>query len=69
MTAPDPLNYGWWLASRSAGIVALVAASASVIIGLLMANGLLQGPGMRNASSACTSPSRSPPCSRSRCMR
>lgn len=40
MTGPDPLHYGWWLASRSAGIVSILAVSVSVIIGLLMANGL-----------------------------
>lgn len=47
MTPPDPANYIWWLASRSAGIVALVAVSVSVIIGLLMANGLPRRPGMK----------------------
>ena len=40
MTGPDPLHYGWWLASRSAGIVSILAVSVSVIIGLMMANGL-----------------------------
>ena len=40
MTGPDPLHYGWWLASRSAGVVSILAVSISVIIGLLMANGL-----------------------------
>ncbi len=40
MSGPDPLQYGWWLASRSAGIVAILAVSISVIIGLMMANGL-----------------------------
>ena len=40
MTGPDPLDYGWWLASRSAGVVAILAVSVSVIIGLMMANGL-----------------------------
>lgn len=40
MTGPNPLDYGWWLASRSAGVVALLAVSVSVIIGLMMANGL-----------------------------
>ncbi len=40
MTGPNPLDYGWWLASRSAGVVSLTAVSISVIIGLLMANGL-----------------------------
>jgi sulfoxide reductase heme-binding subunit YedZ len=39
-TAPDPLEHGWWIASRSAGIVSLLAITLSVILGLLMANGL-----------------------------
>ena len=38
--APDPLDHGWWIASRSAGVVALIAVTLSVIFGLLMANGL-----------------------------
>ncbi len=38
--APDPIEHGWWIASRSAGVVALVAVAVSVILGLLMANGL-----------------------------
>jgi sulfoxide reductase heme-binding subunit YedZ len=37
MTGRDPLDYGWWLASRSAGIVAIVALSAAVVLGLAMA--------------------------------
>jgi sulfoxide reductase heme-binding subunit YedZ len=40
MTGPNPLEYGWWLASRSAGVVSIIAVSVSVIIGLMMANGL-----------------------------
>jgi sulfoxide reductase heme-binding subunit YedZ len=40
VTGPDPLDYGWWLASRSAGIVAFLGVSISVICGLLMANNL-----------------------------
>ena len=47
MTAPNPLDYGWWLASRSAGVVSLTAVSVSVIIGLLMANGLPRRRGMK----------------------
>lgn len=49
MSGPDPLDYGWWLASRSAGVVALVAVSVSVLIGLLMANGLPRRPGAKRA--------------------
>jgi len=43
----DPLDFAWWLASRSAGIVALIAVSASVLLGLLMANGLPRRKGMK----------------------
>ncbi len=39
-TAPNPLEHGWWIASRSAGVVSLLAITLSVILGLLMANGL-----------------------------
>ena len=34
MTSRDPLEYAWWLASRSAGIVAYLLLSAAVIGGL-----------------------------------
>ena len=47
MTGPKPLDYGWWLASRSAGVVALLAVSISVIIGLMMANNLPKRPGAK----------------------
>ncbi|MSX02498.1 MAG: hypothetical protein F2813_04975 [Actinobacteria bacterium] len=47
MNGPNPLDYSWWLASRSAGIVALLAISISVIIGLMMANGLPRKPGAK----------------------
>ena len=47
MIERDPLDYGWWLVSRSAGIVALVAVTLSVILGLLMANGLPRRRGMK----------------------
>ena len=47
MNGPNPLDYGWWLASRSSGIVALLAVSISVIIGLMMANGLPRKPGAK----------------------
>ena len=44
---PNPLDYGWWLASRSAGVVSFAAVSGSVILGLLMANGLPRRRGMK----------------------
>lgn len=33
----DPLDHAWWLASRSAGVVAYLLLSASVVLGLTMA--------------------------------
>jgi methionine sulfoxide reductase heme-binding subunit len=41
--APDPLQHGWWLASRSAGVVALALVTASTLLGLTMAARLLRG--------------------------
>jgi sulfoxide reductase heme-binding subunit YedZ len=46
MTQPDPLNYGWWLASRSAGIVAIVLVTVAVIAGLLLGGRMTRRPGM-----------------------
>jgi sulfoxide reductase heme-binding subunit YedZ len=37
----DPLDYGWWLTSRAAGVVALVLVSASIVLGLAMAARIL----------------------------
>jgi methionine sulfoxide reductase heme-binding subunit len=42
-------HHTWWLASRAAGIVALLLVSASVLIGLTMASGLLRKPGIKRA--------------------
>jgi sulfoxide reductase heme-binding subunit YedZ len=42
-------HHTWWLASRAAGIVALLLISASVLIGLTMASGLLRKPGIKRA--------------------
>ena len=42
MTEPDPANYPWWLAARSAGIVAFIMIAASVMLGLFLASGLLR---------------------------
>lgn len=41
MIAPDPTHYGWWIASRASAIVALIAVSLSVILGLTMSTRLL----------------------------
>jgi methionine sulfoxide reductase heme-binding subunit len=46
----DPLHYPFWLASRSAGVVAYVLLSASVVLGLAMAARLAplqRRPGLR----------------------
>jgi sulfoxide reductase heme-binding subunit YedZ len=45
----QPLNYGWWLVSRASGTVALVLVTLSVLIGLLMASGLLRRPGLKRS--------------------
>lgn len=47
MINPNPIDYGWWLASRSAGVIAIVAISFSVLLGLSMANNLIQRPGFK----------------------
>jgi sulfoxide reductase heme-binding subunit YedZ len=46
MTGRDPLDYGWWLASRASGIVALVLFACSIAIGLAMAARVLRRPGL-----------------------
>lgn len=46
MSGRDPLEFGWWLASRASGIVALVLIAASVAIGLGMAAKAFQKPGL-----------------------
>lgn len=48
-SANDLLAHAWWLASRSAGIVALVLVAASVTIGLILATGLGGPPARRRA--------------------
>ncbi|MFL5826375.1 MAG: ferric reductase-like transmembrane domain-containing protein [Thermoleophilaceae bacterium] len=40
MKSTDPLDYGWWLASRAAGIVGFGLAALAVILGLAMATGM-----------------------------
>ena len=40
MTGPDPAEFGWWLASRAAGVVALLCIAISVGVGLAMAGRL-----------------------------
>ena len=40
MNGPDPAEFGWWLASRAAGVVALLCVTVSVGVGLAMAGRL-----------------------------
>lgn len=47
MTEPDPGHYFWWLAARSAGIVAFIMLASAATLGLLMASNLLRKPGMK----------------------
>ena len=42
----DPMDYGWWLASRASGLVALALITLSVGVGLAMAGRALQRPGL-----------------------
>jgi methionine sulfoxide reductase heme-binding subunit len=43
---PDPMQHGWWLASRASGLVALVLITASVGLGLMMAGRVMRRPGL-----------------------
>jgi len=47
MTGPNPLDHGWWLASRAAGVVAMLAVSIAVLCGLLLADRLPSGNAKR----------------------
>jgi methionine sulfoxide reductase heme-binding subunit len=47
MTGRDPMEFGWWLASRASGIVALVLIALSVAIGLTMAAKTVPSPSTR----------------------
>jgi predicted ferric reductase len=47
LTNPDPLKYSWWLMSRAAGITALVFVTASTVLGLFMASGIVKRPGLK----------------------
>ena len=46
MITPDPLQYGWWLAGRASGVVALALVTLSVGIGLAMAGRVGRRPGL-----------------------
>jgi sulfoxide reductase heme-binding subunit YedZ len=43
---PDPAEYGWWLASRASGVLALILVTVSVAIGLTMASKLVRKRGV-----------------------
>ncbi len=47
MTEPDPSQYSFWLASRSAGVVAFILIATAVILGLYMAGGVSKRPGAK----------------------
>ena len=47
MTEPDPSRYSFWLASRSAGVVAFILIATAVILGLYMAGGVSKRPGAK----------------------
>ncbi len=49
MTGPDPLEYGWWLASRAAGVVGYVLFTVAVLAGLTMASRLAAKPSRKRA--------------------
>jgi len=42
----DPMEYGWWLASRASGLVALALITLSVAVGLAMAGKAFRRPGL-----------------------
>ena len=46
MSGPAPLDYGWWLASRAAGITALVCVTVSVLLGLALGGKVSKKPGL-----------------------
>ena len=47
MTGRDPMEFGWWLASRASGLVALTLITLSVTIGLAMAGKVAAKPGLK----------------------
>ena len=46
MSGRDPMEFGWWLASRASGIVALILIALSVALGLAMAARAVKKPGL-----------------------
>ena len=49
MSGRDPMEYGWWLASRASGLVALALITLSVTLGLAMAGRVSRRPGLAQA--------------------
>ncbi len=49
MTSPDPLAYGWWIASRAAGVTGYLLFSVAVLAGLTMASRLAAAPARKRA--------------------
>lgn len=49
MTNPNPVEYGWWLASRAAGLVGYTLFSIAVLAGLMMASRLAVDPKRKRA--------------------
>ncbi|MCX6390396.1 MAG: hypothetical protein NT122_07205 [Solirubrobacterales bacterium] len=47
VTNPDPVQYGWWLVSRAAGVTALLFVTASTVLGLVMASGIIKRRGLK----------------------
>jgi sulfoxide reductase heme-binding subunit YedZ len=52
MTGRDPMEFGWWLASRASGLVALALITLSVAIGLSMAGKVASKPGLKKTLNA-----------------
>ena len=50
MSRATPANYIWWLAGRSAGVVALILITASVVLGLAMAAKVIPARHRRGAA-------------------
>ena len=50
MSRAAPANYIWWLAGRSAGVVALILITASVVLGLAMAAKVIPARHRRGAA-------------------
>ncbi|MEA2149176.1 MAG: methionine sulfoxide reductase heme-binding subunit [Solirubrobacteraceae bacterium] len=45
MSGPDPLQFGWWLLSRAAGVTSYALASIAVVAGLAMSGRVSDRPG------------------------